>query len=592
MSLLLWLPLTNNKNNQGLARNINTFSSDGLVALASGKIGQCYKGCAIYHLSEEILSNKWTIATWIKVSSWGSNNDIILCKNDSASTSCQFYFSVVNGNQFNLGINGASSNGARYYAYTFSADIWYHVAATYDGSKYAMYLNGNIVKSGTCTSPFISGLLNIGIGCRSTTTDGIGIAGNNNGKCLNDVRIYDEALSPKEVKELAKGLVLHYTLNRGGFGQDNLSINSGDLTLWNKESGITCVWDDTQQMFKIDTTTRTSSRWGIYQDVTCEPNTIYTFSVDGKKVEKTMYLSIGSFASGSVTWPPNHQQFTNNRQRLSYTFTTGDNHTIIRIYLAVYPTSEGSNAAYYALPKLERGSTATPWIPNSADDLYSAMGLDNGIEYDVSGYGNNGSVTGSLAYSSDTPRYLGSTYFNGSSYISTPAGSFNWFDFNQCTVSAWMKPTVKPSSYSGSIGISHNYDNSHKAFAISNHGGNFVAYYNNGSYSSVSSGYTLPLNEWHHCVATLDGTTVTLYVDGVLKKTQTINWGTTPIADTNRVQVAVDFPGSDEKYTGYYSDVRIYATALSADDVLTLYNTPISIANNGTLLTQGELSEV
>lgn len=43
---------------------------------------------------------------------------------------------------------------------------------------------------------------------------------------------------------------------------------------------------------------------------------------------------------------------------------------------------------------------------------------------------------------------------------------------------------------------------------------------------------------------------------------------------------------------GNMSDVRIYSTALSADDILALYNTPTSIASNGTLLTQGEISEV
>ena len=38
-----------------------------------------------------------------------------------------------------------------------------------------------------------------------------------NGK-LNDVRIYDHSLSPKEVKEISKGLILHYKLDGNDIG--------------------------------------------------------------------------------------------------------------------------------------------------------------------------------------------------------------------------------------------------------------------------------------------------------------------------------------------------------------------------------------
>ena len=62
--------------------------------------------------------------------------------------------------------------------------------------------------------------------------------------------------------------------------------------------------------------------------------------------------------------------------------------------------------------KLERGEIATLWIPNPADTAYSTLGFNDGIEYDVSGYGHNGTKTGAFAYDADTPRYNTSTRFN------------------------------------------------------------------------------------------------------------------------------------------------------------------------------------
>lgn len=46
---------------------------------------------------------------------------------------------------------------------------------------------------------------------------------------MNDFRIYDTALSPREIKEIAKGLVLHYPLS--GFGGNNLIVDSNGLSV-------------------------------------------------------------------------------------------------------------------------------------------------------------------------------------------------------------------------------------------------------------------------------------------------------------------------------------------------------------------------
>jgi hypothetical protein len=76
-----------------------------------------------------------------------------------------------------------------------NTDTWHHIAATYDGSNKILYLNGSIDGTG-------SGSL--------STTSGNGEVGrqadfNNNffDGVVDDVRIYDSALSASEVSALA-----------------------------------------------------------------------------------------------------------------------------------------------------------------------------------------------------------------------------------------------------------------------------------------------------------------------------------------------------------------------------------------------------
>lgn len=134
-----------------------------------------------------------------------------MCKNISESTHCQFYFSIINGKTLNLGINGGSDTNTKY-SYTFNTDTWYHVAATYDGVNYSLYINGEMVKTGTRQVDAFTDCNNLGIGCRSLNANGTSYT-NGKTKYLNDVRIYNTALSPREIKEISKGLVCHYPLS-------------------------------------------------------------------------------------------------------------------------------------------------------------------------------------------------------------------------------------------------------------------------------------------------------------------------------------------------------------------------------------------
>jgi len=113
--------------------------------------------------------------------------------------------------------------------------------------------------------------------------------------------------------------------------------------------------------------------------------------------------------------------------------------------------------------------------------------------------------------------------------------------------------------------------------------GNFYTY----SKSSIVA------NKWYHFVIVnngeVTGTARKLYIDGVEQTptSNTSNW----TYGVQELQIGKRSTTSDG-FVGCISDFRAYNTVLSADDILELYHTPITLSSNGTLLTQGEYMEV
>jgi hypothetical protein len=85
--------------------------------------------------------------------------------------------------------------------------------------------------------------------------------------------------------------------------------------------------------------------------------------------------------------------------------------------------------------------------------------------------------------------------------------------------------------------------------------------------------------DWHHYVMTGDGTDGKLYIDG-----EYIGKATTYKPFTSDIIYLSGWDGSTSyTWDGNISDFRIYATALSANDVKELYNTSAYIYNDGTV---------
>jgi len=123
-------------------------------------------------------------------------------------------------------------------------------------------------------------------------------------------------------------------------------------------------------------------------------------------------------------------------------------------------------------------------------------------------------------------------------------------------------------------------------------------HYDSGVIVNSSDGNThlrlsivLNSDEWHHYAFTFDGENAIAYKDGILVDTNNFSSSVT-LGSFSSIIIGLSRAGGVwRKNNNDYSDFRIYATALSASDILELYHTPETLSNNGTLLTQGEFVE-
>ena len=221
MSLRVWLPLNGDLRNNGLSdlvfSNVNTSNT---TIQNDGKIGKCYNNNS--YTAGGLTSDK-TIELGIKQSmfcwfrfnrlssSSGLGGGLVTNHNHSNNTGMGITIKYVSSTTGYLSVNtgtGSSRTYNTYYGTTLlQANTWYHGGYTYDGNTIKIYVNGICEKEVPFTGMSCpANLLKIFIW--STTNNSY----NFNGR-LNDVRIYDHALSANEVKELSKGLVCHYPLN-------------------------------------------------------------------------------------------------------------------------------------------------------------------------------------------------------------------------------------------------------------------------------------------------------------------------------------------------------------------------------------------
>lgn len=570
MSLQIWLPLTKDLRQQGLA-SVTVTNSGATYQSTGGKLGGCYyfdgTNDYITFVCQEfptILAGNFSIAFWIY-------------SDDDGTRSVYFgnYGISGGGNWFNLEKHTANeirfwwNNGSpdkRFNStHILASDGWVHFTLTKGNGIVNTYLNGQLIETYTNQNLSVaipSTATTFRIGGDSRTSGDLMFKGK-----MNDFRVYDHCLSPMEVKELAKGLVLHYPLDRQGWGQENLLLNSSI-----EKTGAS----NSAQWF----------RWNVANPMLSSNHT-YTLSFDAKMSNNTdvFYIGWANADSTQITMQEG-VRVTDEYKRYSFTgqtTKTNINSFVISNYKG-YGRGNGNNTTGVLSIKnikLEEGTIATPWCPNSADTLATTMGLNSTIEYDCSGFCNNGDKFGIFNWTSDTPKYAVSTNFpSGSNYINAGRGAMVK---DSITVSLWCKYTTWGNPISCTEGGGWNFENNSSYIT-------FSLYVSGVGYKVVRSTKT-PDNlkgEWHMLTGVFNKIQNKIYIDGELEGTvDTDSTNGISYNANNAILIAAEASGTQApaqtNFVGNISDLRIYATALSADDVKSLYQNCATIDPDGTI---------
>ena len=561
MSLKVWLPLNGNLNNYGLS-NV-TITNDGATVNPNGKIGSCYCPATVTLTNLNGLTfTNCSFCFWAKTSNTTKIWQSIIRIDDMNLSKIHGIYFVANDARVKLEYH-PSINIA-----TPSISEWHHYAFTIQNGESKGYLDGQLIQTST----------------ESVTSDIIGRLkiGDETAISLNDVRIYDHCLSPKEIHDIAQGLVLHYLMN-----DHAIAMSKCSNVVWNQEIEAGIYYDAS---IKRTLTTKTingvtftaQSDGSILVDGTAEGgNAALLLRYGVPFVANRKCFIRGCPAGGSLstyflydmsigTWigdtgsgwifTSRNESYLSIRIQEGY---TADN-LVFRPQFFDLTRMFGAGNEPATVKEFEN-MFPNPYYPYYPNESGIVTDLSEPLP-DCSGYRNDGEISGELdVVFSGSPRYDKCTQFNGETY----------------TVTTLSIPEIKTTSFW--LYVDTTLVNSDTILFMHRQSGLAFGIYKTGGYITVSSNglkYTktypissLVVNSWNHIVLSYTtSNNINFYVNGELKTITTSEdyWGS---EENNILSIGrrIDTSRQPLPFTGKISDFRMYTTVLSESDIQDLY---------------------
>jgi len=577
MSLVGWWPLDGNANDR-----IGGNHGSGSPNYVDGKLGRAYdanSGNIDFGNSKKIQSTfqgeELTIVFW-----WRQNSNQSAWNDNLNKGSHRIEHGRDDYNNAGAGpghltrlydIDGNYHQVAEDTFSNISQGEWFHFVIRKNSEELSAWVNGE--KRQTTDGNFSLG---------SYESNDLTLGNSSIDDYIDDLRLYDHALSKKQIKQLSRGTALHYKMNSLGEGPTTNLIPDYNLV-----DGASYAWrgnNSSETNTKLDSSapreevvrlvkTGTDNQWhGMHgRTNSVDVATGDTITYSGYYRLESSASKTGLSAKNWITGDWSNagsdgitMQNDGNWHRFKIPVGVTSNTSITPGLQWGYSTSQ--QWCEFSQVQIEERESATPFVVGS-------RGPD--VVLDSTGYGHNGTRNGAT-FSRTSGIGFGAYDFDGlSDYVYYPFGNLP----GEYTICSWVK-----TSTDGSIsGFSDNLPTggSHeKEMYIENGTPSFRAY--DGSTEFVNGSTRVDDSSWHHVAATAkDNGSARIYVDGVEEDSNGVGDLYTGYS-TGNFTIGI---GShiNTYFDGKIADTRIYTTELSASEVQSLYEQRGSISNGGTV---------
>ncbi|MFC5270244.1 LamG-like jellyroll fold domain-containing protein [Adhaeribacter terreus] len=555
-------------------------------------------------------SNAVTLAAWIKPEQTGSAQ--VILKKGVTGSADGYELSLTSTSKIMFRYNQVSSGDTyRLLATTLhptNGNTWMHIAATFDGTTMKIYVDGSLDKTMTLSSPpaINSNNLPLAIGAQST--------GNNRFKgAIDDPRVYNVALSAADINALATMPTFRPVPNATTLvaPADNVTNMSIPVTLsWSAVTNavsyqvqvaptsdfaspaadisnitelniaVSTLNYGTQYFWRVRAVNSSGeSEWSALRKFTTEPVALPgppTLDAPANNATAIAIPAMLSWTAGSYATSYQVQVATTS----DFVNLVSDESNITALSTAV--AGLDYNTKYFWRVRTVNSAGISSWTaPRSFTTKtqstalvgYWEMEETNGNTlFDASANANNATTVGNpIKVAGVAGQAL---QLNGSNQYATVPSSASLNINNAITLAAWIKPEQSGSAQvilkKGLTGDADGYELSLTSTR------KILFRYNQvsgGSDYKAQSSILHPTDgdTWMHIAATFDGTTIKVYINGVLNKTETLS--SPPAIASNNLPLAIGGQSTGNNlFKGAIDEPKIYNVALTSAEISSLAN--------------------